>query len=396
MTVIEYQSSTYNGRAIKMGAGVQGYEVFEFAAANNLRVTGGTCASVGIAGGYMQGGGGGPLNNAYGLGADQALEWEVVTADGSHVIATPFKNSDLYWALSGGGAGTFAVVISVTMKAHPDGLVSGVGFTFTDAGVEQSAFWGSLTKLHEWLDAIHAAGGEAIVTIAGGNTFILNSITFPDKDLTYVKRIIAPWLAELDALNITYTPNFSSHPDWFSYYSSYFGPLPFGVFPSAQITVSRLVSPSVISQNNTALTATLREIGTSGPYFIALSSLGLPKRTPLDNPNAITAQWRTAASLLVVTLPWDFNKPREENMRLEKDLVERVLPLMEQVTPDARGYLNEGNWRQKDWKEAFYGENYGRLLKVKRKWDRGNLFYAHTAVGSDAWVVGGDGRMCRV
>jgi FAD/FMN-containing dehydrogenase len=47
------------------------------------------------------------------------LEITIVTADGSHVIANPHRNEDLFWALRGGGGGTWGVVTSVTYKTHP-------------------------------------------------------------------------------------------------------------------------------------------------------------------------------------------------------------------------------------------------------------------------------------
>ena len=51
--------------------------------------------------GYYRGGGHSPISSKYGLAADQVLEWEVVTGTGQLITASPFKNSDLYWALSG-------------------------------------------------------------------------------------------------------------------------------------------------------------------------------------------------------------------------------------------------------------------------------------------------------
>ena len=47
------------------------------------------------------------------------MEITIVTADGNHVIANPYCNSDLFWALRGGGGGTWGVVTSVTYKTHP-------------------------------------------------------------------------------------------------------------------------------------------------------------------------------------------------------------------------------------------------------------------------------------
>lgn len=52
-----YKSANYNGPAIKLGAGVLAYEAYEVANSHGYRVVGGTCATVGIAGGYSQGGG---------------------------------------------------------------------------------------------------------------------------------------------------------------------------------------------------------------------------------------------------------------------------------------------------------------------------------------------------
>ena len=55
----------------------------------------------------MAGGGHNTLASKYGLGADQALSIQVVTADGKFVTADPVTNTDLYYALRGGGPGKF-------------------------------------------------------------------------------------------------------------------------------------------------------------------------------------------------------------------------------------------------------------------------------------------------
>jgi len=55
----------------------------------------------------------------YSAGVDNVLEITIVTADGNHVIANPYRNEDLFWALRGGGGGTWGVVTSATYKTHP-------------------------------------------------------------------------------------------------------------------------------------------------------------------------------------------------------------------------------------------------------------------------------------
>jgi hypothetical protein len=57
ITFSNYTSDAYTGPAVKMGAGVQAFEAYAAADTVGLNVVGGQCPTVGIAGGYTQGGG---------------------------------------------------------------------------------------------------------------------------------------------------------------------------------------------------------------------------------------------------------------------------------------------------------------------------------------------------
>ncbi|KAK2013313.1 FAD-binding domain-containing protein [Colletotrichum eremochloae] len=104
----------YSGPAFKCGSGVQAFEIYKVASEYNKVVVGGEGETVGVMGGYIQGGGHSPLSSLYGTGADQALAFEVVTADGELVTADHTQNPDLFWARRGGGGSTFGVATSVT------------------------------------------------------------------------------------------------------------------------------------------------------------------------------------------------------------------------------------------------------------------------------------------
>jgi len=105
--------------------------VHELAKQNNRVVVSGHAGNVGIVG-WSLGGGHGQLVGAYGMGVDQVLEVEMVIADGSMVVANAngtlvtsedgitehTTNADLFWALRGGGAGTWGIVTAMTIKLH--------------------------------------------------------------------------------------------------------------------------------------------------------------------------------------------------------------------------------------------------------------------------------------
>ncbi len=61
--------------------------------------------TVGAYGGWTAGGGHSTLGSLYGLGSDQVLSIDVVTADGRFLTADPETNADLFYALRGGGPG---------------------------------------------------------------------------------------------------------------------------------------------------------------------------------------------------------------------------------------------------------------------------------------------------
>ena len=115
-------------RTARVGPGATWGEVIEAAAPFGLAPVSGTNLTVGVTG-FTFGGGHGFLARKYGLGADNLLRADLVTADGELITATPERRSELFWALGGAG-GNFGVATSVEVRLHPVRSVFGGSATF--------------------------------------------------------------------------------------------------------------------------------------------------------------------------------------------------------------------------------------------------------------------------
>lgn len=103
--VPEYSQGQYNEGAARVGAGLEAWELFKYMDMYNMTMVVSGSNTVGSYGGWMAGGGHSLMTSYHGLGADQPLSLDVVTADGRFVTADPFTNTDLFYAMRGGGGG---------------------------------------------------------------------------------------------------------------------------------------------------------------------------------------------------------------------------------------------------------------------------------------------------
>ncbi|KAL8903532.1 MAG: hypothetical protein Q9207_003866 [Kuettlingeria erythrocarpa] len=401
---LEYRSEAYNGPAMKLGAGVQGWEAYQAADARKLRILGGNCLTIGLAGGFTQGAGHSDLSSTYGLAADNVLEWDVVIANGTRLSASPTRNSDLYWALSGGGPGTYGVVLSMTVKVFPDGPVGAMSLAFTSANVSQAKYWQAVSAFHaglpEWVDK----GGSAAYSVSR-ESFYLQPATFPDLPAGEVKSTVQPFLSKLDKANIAYSVNYTASPSYLAHASQFYGPLPYGVYPSAQVQGGRLIPRSVVVGRKDEFSEVLRNITASGAFYILGVGLNVSRSGGGGGggggggqvaDTAVLPAWRDALVTLIAASVWNYTAPLPENAAHERAITADIDPALQRLTGAQSGvYMNEGDFQKPDFQEQFYGSNYRKLQQIKKKYDAEDVFYVTTGVGSQAWTVAGDGRLCR-
>jgi hypothetical protein len=121
-------------RTVRVEAGCVWGDVDHATHAFGMATPSGFISTTGVAG-LTLGGGIGYLARQYGLTIDNLLSVDMVLADGSFVTANADKNSDLFWAVRGGG-GNFGVVTSFEFRLYP---VSMVHFGPTFWPLEQAA-----------------------------------------------------------------------------------------------------------------------------------------------------------------------------------------------------------------------------------------------------------------
>ncbi|KAJ5633111.1 FAD binding domain protein [Penicillium lividum] len=386
----DWKDEYYTGKAFKLGAGVQGIEAYEAAHKHGLRMVGGECPTVGLAGGYSQGGGHSSLSSKHGLGADQVLEWEVIDGNGRFLVANRTHNTDLYWALAGGGGGTYGVVWSMTSKAHQDSQVSGLNLTFTTDGISDDTFFKAVELYNTHLPSIVDEGVMSLNFLTN-TSFAISPMTGPGVPLKKLLSLIKPVLDGLDNLGIKYqytAEDFDTYLDQFNAQT-----------PLVEIGVAQygswLLPRSILESPETRHEFT-NSVRTVLSYGATLTTVGIKvtKEVTGEVYNSVNPAWRRAIAHTLMSTAWEFNEPQKMLEKREL-MTDKLVPSLSNLAPESGAYLNEADFRQPDFKRAFYGENYHKLRSIKTKYDPHQLFYGLTAVGSDEWTILDSGRMCR-
>jgi hypothetical protein len=137
--------------------------------AHGLATTGGVISTTGVAG-LTLGGGLGWLMGMHGLAVDNLQSVELVTAEGDVVTADAQHESDLFWALRGGG-GNFGVATSLEFRTHPLSTVMGglLGYPF-EAAVDvtdhyRAAVKGAADEFRADFGLVHGPDGSKMAGI---------------------------------------------------------------------------------------------------------------------------------------------------------------------------------------------------------------------------------------
>ncbi|KAI5809130.1 FAD binding domain-containing protein [Peziza echinospora] len=386
----------YTGGAVKVGAGIETRELYTaaFNQEPKVLVVGGECPTVGIAGGYVQGGGHSPLSSVYGLGADNALEFEAVTAAGEFVTANAEENADLFWALRGGGPSSFAVVHSVTFKTYPELKSTGTAFSITTQN--QDLFWKGFTAFHNLANHFVDHGLYVWFALSSGSLSV-QPFVGPGQTAAQQQEILKPLFDKLKADGVTYTATTKEYPTWFQLYTDLFADDAAGF---QGILGGRIFTRRDISENGDKVAASYRAALTgasSGGGFGAIGGHIVGPGVALPTvDNAVHPAWRNASVAMLTILSVAENANEQQKQAARDRLTNNVDKPLRDASPYGAAYVNEGNLDEPNWQEAYWGSNYPRLLELRKKWDGEGVFYAKTTPGTEDWEVIENGtKLCK-
>lgn len=407
--------------AVTIGAGAIWMDAYDAVTTRAGRyVQGGGCTTVGVAG-LIQSGGFGSFSKNYGLAAAGLLEAEVVTADGEVRIANACTNPDLFWALKGGGGGSFGVVTRVTLRTRE--LPDYFGGVFGKIKAQSDAAFRRLTtRILEFYQEqlFNRHWGEQIRFGADNSVGI--QMVFQGLSQQQAQEIWQPFL------------------DWVSNEQNLTREQPFQV---AALPARHFWDANFLKQNVPQLIVEddqpdaspgdffwAGDQGQAGHYLHGYQSVWLPASL-LEKDQQSTL----ADALVACSRHWDvslhFNKglagaPASEreaardtamnpavldafalaivageetqafpgisghepdlvNALRNADSINRAMDELLNIVQQPGSYVSESNYFEEDWQQSFWGSNYPRLAAVKKKYDPNGLFFIHHGVGSEEW-----------
>lgn len=403
--------------AMTVEAGTRWLEAYRAATAAGRFVAGGGCTSVGACGGFTFGSGFGPFSKRYGTGSGGIVQAEIVTADGEVRTVNQFSEPDLFFALRGGGGGTFGIVSRVTLLTHP--IPSTVGI------VTGSINAASDTGYRDLIERFVAFYPAALDNWHSGE-----SVAFgPDNELGFRLTFLDLPESEARAVLKQFTDQFSSRPDEYTVNPTFqfldFKDLwnpdywdrvdpdfitrdPRPDAPEYQFWwtgnqgelgsfwggyQSRWIATGLMRDDPGRIASAFFEASRLRPFIFQVNK-GLsgehPEARARDEETALHPGCFEAAALVIMAAAQQYAYPgvpghevNEQRAREQADALNRAMELIKEVTPGAGSYSTEADFFLKDWQQNQWGSNYPRLLDIKRTFDPGNVFRVHHGVGSE-------------
>lgn len=395
--------------AFAIAAGARSRNVYEAANKQNAIVVAGSAQDVGIVG-WFTGGGHGPLSSTYGMGTDNVLQATIVTPEGEIVTANECLHPDLFWAIRGGGGGTFGIVTEVVMKAYPAPTVQSQEFLIMPADPDNlTDWWDAVTYFWSDLPRMKAGGLSGYFFVAppitsgyfgfGIDTWsLLGRFSVFDAPNGTADSLMEPLIEYLtnhsSTVNHTFIP--SSYSTFFESWNETIGFEAVAV--GGGVLGSRFLTEQSLTSDIEHLHSVLQNVSITGYGLQGLFIANSANR----NDVSLNPAWRDAVVHAIVIGGFLDSATLQEQRQVFDRVTNNLTPKLKSLAPDSGAYFNEADPNDPNWQYDFFGENYERLRSVKRRYDPDDVLWCRSCVGSERWVpenlysgFDGDGRLCQ-
>lgn len=376
------------GKTLTIGTGVSSDDATNFATEHNSTLLVGSSPTVSVSGGWVLGAGHSVLSPVYGLGIDRVVQFTIVTPDGILRKANACQNTDLFWALRGGGGGTFGVVLDATHRVEAVMPIAVADMRLpSNASEETSLEWLALQAKHALSFGRQGWGGHA------AGTYLTHVNPVPE-----IANLSDGGAASRDSVKVASDFILANGgisvvevlPTWNDAWQKYIKPAARAV-GSIQIIGGRLW-PQAKFETQEGVDAimsyarNLSQLGATGdpastyiptdmPFLVEGSEVGYDTNTS-TNPVWYSALWIYGGRAVMA-----WNSTYEERVEAVVNLT-RSTELTEQaIGPGGGAYVHETSVFTKDWQESYWGINYDRLLEIKNKYDPDSLLNCWKCVG---------------
>ncbi|KAK0242054.1 FAD-binding domain-containing protein [Armillaria nabsnona] len=356
------------GSAVTVGSGVPLNTLYQAAKEQGKILVSGVAA-----GGYIQGGGHSALSPLLCLAADNALEFEVVTADSTHVKVNERENAGLFWALRGGGAGSWYVVVSATFRTFP---TFNATISLVTMVANNTVAIGSIIAMHakhifDW-DDLHM--GQYFYAYA----YMLSLVSyFPRISSDESAAALKPFLDDAEEFGQIVGQQFNevNINDGVTAVDDGVG--------SNTVSGSRLIPARAYRDHPDTFDHVYTQLFDAGAVAVLghLVAGGKVSENACIDP-AIHPAWRTAKTHIVLANGWEDSTSLSNISSIQSAFKDSQLPILEQIAGSSgTAYSNEADSLEDDFKTTFFGPHYPRLEDIKRRYDPKDLFVVAAGVG---------------
>jgi FAD binding domain/Berberine and berberine like len=343
-------------KSVSIGSGASLGSVYKALAPIQRAIPAGSCFPVGVAG-HSLGGGFGLIGRAFGLACDNVLSMEMVDAAGQVRNLSETENPDLFWAMRGGGNGSFGVVTHFNFRTSVVNMVAKFGIEWNKPIAQAAKV---VQAWQQWLEDLPSAiTGTLHLTKGSGGSIKVRMAGLSVQSMSKLKIELTRLQKLAGAADVTTSPmTFLKAATIFD------GGGPGSIFMKAKsdYVVDPLSEQGILTLLRGLQNATV-------PIAVLFDTYGGEINKLASDATAFVHRGKTRYSIQYYK-EWDTAGASAGNIAVMRTLYGSMRPFV-----SGGCYVNYCDLDLGDgYARAYWGDNLPRLIKIKAQVDPKNIF----------------------